>query len=85
MPVNPTSEMLTYEQFQAEADALADEFIAVLNGRTRRTTVVLQALMQVHRESADQLPPDMRANVYAALADHAIEQAFTAASTPTTH
>lgn len=74
-----TAPALTQEEFQQAADAMAQEFAAVLTGRTLRTTVVLQALMQVYRFAANQLPPDTKADIYMAMATYAAEQAHMAA------
>lgn len=78
---------LTKEEFQKAADAMAAEFFEVLHGRTLRTTVVMEALMQVYRFSADQLQPELRAELYMAMATYAAEQAHAAACQPpqTTH
>lgn len=78
---------LTKEEFQQAADAMAQEFKAVLIGRTLRTTVVLQALMQVYRFAANQLPPDTKADIYMAMATYAAQQAHAAAfqAPQTTH
>lgn len=81
-----TTTPLTPEAFLQEADALTDELLNVLRGRTLRATVVLQALTQVHRITADQLPQDMQFDVYMALAGYAAEQAHAIGQVPrTTH
>ncbi|MDH0048603.1 hypothetical protein [Comamonas terrigena] len=70
---------LTKEEFQQAADAMAAEFFAVLQGRTLRATVVMEALMQVYRFSADHLTPDAKAATYMGMAAFAAEQAHAAA------
>lgn len=79
MEANFAATSLTKEEFQQAAGAMATEFFEVLQGRTLRTTVVMEALMQVYRFSADQLPPDVRADLYMAMAAYAAEQVHAAA------
>ena len=78
---------LTEEEFQEASDAIAAEFFDVLEGRTLRATVVMEALMQVYRFTADHLTPDAKAATYTGMAAFAAEQAHAAACQPpqTTH
>lgn len=64
---------MTREQFELESMGLAIEFMAVLTGRTLSTGVLLQAVMNVHRCIASQLPAEAQGQLSMAMAAYAGE------------
>lgn len=64
---------MTREQFELESTALAIGFLSVLSGRTVSSGVVLQAVMEVHRCVARQMPLDAQAELSMAMAAYAGE------------
>ena len=75
---------MTREQFELESTALAIEFWAVLRGRTLSVGVVLQAVMEVHRCVASQLPVEDQGQLSIAMAAYAgqLMQGLPPAPTP---
>ena len=73
--MSTTQEMpqMTLEQFELESNRLAIEFLADLSGRTLSTGVVMQAVMNVHRCVASQLPAEAQRELSMALAAYAGE------------
>jgi len=73
--MSTTQEMpqMTLEEFELESTALAIEFLSVMSGRTVPTGVVMQAVMEVHRCVARQMPLDAQAELSMAMAAYAGE------------
>ena len=73
MSTSQAEPQMTRKQFELQSLDLAREFLAVLHGRRLSTGVILQAVMEVHRCIARQLPPEVQGDLSMGMAAYAGE------------